>query len=342
MTIQTTFTTLTLTVSLISGSWTLANDEPTAEQPADAVPVQLEAQPLVFPGADPLLPIETVARLIAADPLWGFESILQEARSPMTWQDPDGTPLPFQDDSEILEFLRTARILSQKRVGVGVNGISKVLLEKDGVQVHAAFRKVNISKVQVRLASGAVKYDFRDDCRFEVAAYRVSKLLGLDNVPPVVKRRIGGHAGTLQVWVESAMMEKERSSEQIQPPTPLPWSYQWQTLRLFDNLIDNDDRNAGNILIDSDWKVWMIDHTRSFSRTKKLRNPQLIRWCRRDLWERLQELDREVLERECKKVLSGSQIGALMARRDLLVQHIQKLIDERGEGAVLFSHFQEP
>ena len=83
----------------------------------------------------------------------------------------------------------------------------------------------------------------------------------------------------------------------------------------------------------------MIDHTRAFGRTKKLRNPQLIWWCRRDVWERLQELDREVLKEECKKVLTGSQIGALMARRDLLVQHIQKLIDERGEGKVLFSHF---
>ena len=304
--------------------------------------VQFSGSTSVFPGADPPLPIETIARRIAEDPLWGFESILQEAPSPLRWQDPDGTPLPFQDDSQILEFLRTARILSQKSVGVGVNKISKVLLEQDGVQLHAAFRKVSISKTKMKLASGKVKYGFRDDCRFEVAAYRVSKLLGLDNVPPVVKRKIGRDTGTLQLWVENAMMEKERSSEKIQPPTALPWSYQWQTLRLFDNLIDNDDRNAGNILIDSDWKVWMIDHTRAFSRTKKLPNPQLIRWCRRDLWGRLQELDREELEKECKKVLSGSQIGALMARRDLLLQHIQKLIDERGEGAVLFSHFQEP
>ncbi len=62
MTIQATFTTLTLTVSLVSGSWTLASDEPTTVDLADAVPVQLEAQPLVLPGTDPLLPIETVAR----------------------------------------------------------------------------------------------------------------------------------------------------------------------------------------------------------------------------------------------------------------------------------------
>ena len=304
MKIQATFTTLILTVSLISGSWTLASAESTAGNLADAVPVPLE-----------------------------------EA-APITWQDPDGTPLPFQNDSEVLEFLRTARVVTQKSVGVGVNGISKVLLEKDGVQLHAAFRKVSIFNQRIKMDNGDIKSSFRDDCRFEVAAYRLSRLLGLDNVPPVVERKIGRDTGTLQVWVENAMMEMERHSEDLQAPQELPWTQQWQTVRLFDNLIENDDRNQGNILIDSDWKLWMIDHTRSFGTDrKKLRYPQLVRWCRRDLWEKLQELDREVLKQECKGLLNGGQIGALMARRDLLVQHIQKRIDEKGESAVLFSDF---
>ena len=129
------------------------------------------------------------------------------------------------------------------------------------------------------------------------------------------------------------------SSKKLKAPRKLPWAYQWQTLHLFDNLIANDDRNPGNILIDPDWKLWMIDHTRAFGKTTRLPNPQRIRWCRRDVWERLQELDREVLEKKCKNVLGSDQIGALMTRRDLLVEHIQKLIDEKGAGNVLFSHF---
>jgi len=55
----------------------------------------------------------------------------------------------------------------------------------------------------------------------------------------------------------------------------------------------------------------------------------------------LPEGEREVLEVECKNLLSGGQIKALMARRDLLVQHIQKLIDEGGEDKVLFSDFAD-
>ncbi len=292
MTIQATITTLTLTLSLISGSWTLASPEPTPEAP-----------------------------------------------SPVTWQSPDGAPLPFQDDAEILEFLRTARIVSQELVEVGINGISKVLLEKDGVQLHAAFRNISISQKQIKMSNGELRFDFRDDCRFEVAAYRLSRLLGLDSVPPVVERKIGRDTGTLQLWMENTMMEKERRSRKIQAPEKMLWTQRWQTLRLFDNLIDNSDRNPGNTLIDSDWKLWMIDHTRAFGRTKKLRSAPLIRQCRRDLWEKLQGLDREVLEKECKNVLRGIQIKALMKRRDLLVEHIQKLIDEKGEDRVLFSQF---
>ena len=82
MTIQATFTTLTLSVSLISGSWTLASAESTAGDLANAVPVQFEEATPLFLGAEPPLPIETVARRIAADPLWGHSSILQDLSSP--------------------------------------------------------------------------------------------------------------------------------------------------------------------------------------------------------------------------------------------------------------------
>ena len=288
MTIQTTFTALILSASLISGSW-------------------------------------------------GYGGVLEAEPATATWRDAAGTPLPFQDDSEILEFLSTAKVVTQKTVDVGVNKISKVLLEKDGVQLNAAFRNVSIFKNRITLDNGDVKSNFRDDCRFEIAAYRLSKLLGLDNVPPVVTRKIGQHTGTLQVWLEGAMMEMKRHSENLQAPEQLPWTQQWQTVRLFDGLIDNEDRNQGNILIDAGWKLWMIDHTRAFSGSKKLRLPQLVRWCQRDLWKNLQELNKDVLKQEFKGLLSGGQIKALMERRDLLVEHLQHKIDEKGEGAVLFS-----
>ena len=35
-------------------------------------------------------------------------------------------------------------------------------------------------------------------------------------------------------------------------------------MRVFDELIANTDRNLGNMLIDRQWKLWLIDHSRAF------------------------------------------------------------------------------
>ena len=35
-------------------------------------------------------------------------------------------------------------------------------------------------------------------------------------------------------------------------------------VRMFDQLIYNVDRNLGNLVIDKNWTIWMIDHSRAF------------------------------------------------------------------------------
>ena len=35
-------------------------------------------------------------------------------------------------------------------------------------------------------------------------------------------------------------------------------------MRIWDELIQNRDRNQGNILWTHDWTLWLIDHTRAF------------------------------------------------------------------------------
>ena len=128
-----------------------------------------------------------------------------------------------------------------------------------------------------------------------------------------------------------------RIRDNLKAPDKVLWSKQIWNMRVFDNLIYNTDRNQGNILIDRNWKVWLIDHTRAFRREKELRNPGLIVQCGRKLWEKLKSLDEQVVRERLKKFLSSYEIKALLRRRDKLVQHIQKLIEERGENKVLFT-----
>ena len=259
------------------------------------------------------------------------------APSPRVWLGPDGKPLPFTSDEEILDFLRTAKVIKMKEISQGITHPRQVLLEKNGIRMRAIFRDVDEEKSMVTFASGQAEIMFRDNYIFECAAYELSRLLGLDDVPPVVERRIEGKSGTLQIWVENAMTETVRSQKKIDPPDVVRWNQQVQVMRICDNLVYNTDRNMGNILITPDWEMWLIDHTRAFRIRRELKDPKGIVQCERKLWERLQALDEATVRQRFKKFLRSSEIDALLKRRQKLVEHIQKLIDQRGEKEVLFT-----
>jgi hypothetical protein len=278
---------------------------------------------------------------MAAALLWATLStsvIAEEAAAAVggRWQGPDGSGLPFRTDEEILAFLRDAEPTLVKEITSGINRPLKVLLTRGGVTAHAIFRDVDVRKTRF-VSNGNVYVDFRDSHVFEYAAYEVSRLLGIDAVPPCVKRRLWGKIGSLQVWVENAITEEKRRQEKRQAPAALSWVRQQQTLRLFDALIKNLDRNQGNMLIDERWKLWFIDHTRSFHRSPEIERIERIVWCDREVWEKLKALDRETFEKRLGDDLNSSEIRSLLKRRDRLVRHIEERIAAIGEELVLFS-----
>ncbi len=258
-------------------------------------------------------------------------------RSPIerAWFGPDGEVIPLRTDEEILDFLRTAEVVSMQGIKRGITKPRKVLLERDGVQLHAVFRYLSKQKQRSRV-HGAVRWYFRDDFIFECAAYELSRVLGQHSVPPVVPRKINGRKGTLQVWIENAMTEEMRRDRKLYAPDSVRWSHQRQQRLAFDLLVFNEDRNLGNTLIDQFWNVWLIDHTRAFHNLHQLRNPKRLRHCDRLFWERLNTLDREVVRERVKPFLRKNEIKALFRRWDRLIDFIQGLIEAKGEDFVLF------
>ena len=252
------------------------------------------------------------------------------------WKGPDGAFLPFENSEEVTEFLLTAEVIGMEEISEGVTGPKRVLLEKDGIQMRAIFREVDSSRSIGPGLKGKLRRNFRDYYAFEVAAYELSRMLGLDSVPPAVLRRINRNSGSLQVWIENALTEKKRSSEGLEPPNPLRYSRQIQIMSIFDNLVYNEDRNLGNILFDENWKLWMIDHTRTFRLEVELSEPEAIMSCSEDLWNNLRNLNEADFKERMDQFLRGSQVKALFARKMALIEHIQKRIDEKGEKAVLF------
>ena len=254
----------------------------------------------------------------------------------MRWTDPDGKPLPFKTDEELLEFLRTAEVRKEKELSTGITRPLKLLLEKDGVRASAVFRSVSEEKAKVTYAGGRSEMFFRDSYLFEPAAYEMSLLLGLDNVPPATLREHGHTRGSVQIWVEGAMTEADRLEKKLEPPDVRRWNRQIQTMKVFDAVIYNTDRNQGNILATRDWKVWMIDHTRAFRRYRKPPSTEELRQCERRLFARLGSLDEALARKRLVPYLQKPEIEALLARSRYIVGRLKTLIAERGEAQVLY------
>jgi len=297
--------------------------------PAPAAPPAAAPEAAPAPASEPASDVpETADSAQASGPV---------ERPATVWYDPDGKPLPFRTDEEVMEFLRSAEVTRIKGTPRGIAGTQKVTLEKDGLRMNAAFRTVREEKSLMHLPDGRVEMGFRDDFIFESAAYALARLLGLDNVPPTVQRRIRDEPGTLQAWVEGGMVELERQNKKVAPPRPQEWNKQLYVMRIFDNLVFNTDRNQGNMIIDRNWKLWLIDHTRAFRSLEFLNAPKGLARCDRALLERLRSLEAEQIRASVKDFLRVPEIDGILKRRQKLIEHFQKLIDTNGEAQVLFT-----
>jgi len=258
-----------------------------------------------------------------------------------SYLDVEGKQLPIQSNAEIEAFLAEAEIIEDSPLGTGITLPRKVVLQGDGFRAHAIFKHVNVERHKVtKTINGRNRFslNWRDWHGYDAAAYVLDRLLGMDRVPPTVPRKIGRDSGTMRIWLEETVNEFERSRELlIPPPNPRRWNQQRSMMLLFDNLVANRDSNLGNLLIDANWRLWFIDCTRCFGTDKTLYFPlDNISHCERGFWQGLKDLNASMATEHLSPYLNKMEIKALLARRDLLVRHFQKLIDELGEEAVLF------
>ncbi len=253
--------------------------------------------------------------------------------SPQVWLGPDGQPLPFESEDEVLEFLRTAEVVSRKTTPDGITRPEQLLLEADGVQAHAIFRAFERELRRTRRPDGRYYVRWIDHYGGECAAYELARRLGLGFVPPTVSRRLGANDGNVQLWIEG---DRDETAPEFRVGSPIAWMKQQWDMVLFDNLILNVDRNATNTLVDADDRLWLIDHTRAFQPKSELLDPEKLQKVNRVFWERLQAMTDEDLKDVVREHVALDQMVALVERRALLVERVQALVDEKGEDAVFY------
>jgi hypothetical protein len=225
-------------------------------------------------------------------------------------------------EREIEGFLRTAPIERLEDLGVGVTGSKRAFFAPGGLAESAV----------VKVLPPRWRGDFFESYKSEIAAYELDRILGLDMVPVTVERRMDDQQASVQLWVEGRVLSEIGRQA---PPRPAHWSRQVRRQRVFDALIANIDRNAGNILVDDAWNMTLIDHSRAFAVDTMPREQEITR-VDRELFEALKALDdRTLAERLRPWLFDDNALRALFGRRDKLVARLERLIEERGEAVVL-------
>jgi hypothetical protein len=241
------------------------------------------------------------------------------------------------------QFLSSAAIIKSEEIGEGVTKPYALYLKTDRADHKACWKNPS-----------GVHGGFLEGWRFEIAAYRLDKLIGLNMVPPTVEREFQGKKGALSFWAPTAHSLLNVQEQNI--PIPAEARVQVDKMkyltRAWDCLVANEDRTQQNVLYTSDWRTILIDHSRAFRSgdefTSRLMfgrhgiktfadgRPILIRQLPRSFIEKIKALDYPSIREAVGPYLDDREIRAILKRRDLLLAEIDEMVRESGEARVLY------
>src|SRR5579871_3573925 len=148
--------------------------------------------------------------LISRHPLHAFAAILFIAvpfggALPLRAQDPASLTI-----EQKIEFLRTGKIVGDKSAKKGITDTQRVTLT-DGKLTHdASVQRIDEHRDVFQGQDGSSEFNFKDSWKFNVAAWKLARLLGLDDMmPPYIERKFKGDSASYSWWVDDVMMDEE-------------------------------------------------------------------------------------------------------------------------------------
>jgi hypothetical protein len=236
------------------------------------------------------------------------------------------------------DFLKTAEIVGSVDIPEGVTKPIRVFLRKGELEGSGAWKKVE-----------GVRQGVLEGWQYEIAAYGMDKLLGLNMVPPTVEREFKGEKGSLQLWMTFEISDLDRMNRQIDVPSSSldNWTKMKYLMRAFDSLIANEDRTQENVRYTKDWRMILIDHSRSFRSSKKfiknlvygkngIKERKLFRTLPRAFVEKIRNLNFDSIKEAAGSYLKDEELKAILVRKELLLKEINEMIKEKGEDSVLY------
>jgi hypothetical protein len=239
------------------------------------------------------------------------------------------------------EFMETADIVKWDQPWSEHEAVNKpflLTLEKDGITAKAVWKN----------PQGWIG-GYQENWEWEVAAYRLDKLVGINMVPPTIIRRFQTKMGSCQLFIEHMMTFKEKAAKNIAVPAQYvdQWNKATYLQRAWDNLIANTDRHQNQVLITHDWRMILIDHSRTFSTRKKYREklifdenhsegPRVMKMLPAHIYNNLKNLTTDSIREAADRSLNKNEIKDILCRRDLIIKRIDERIAILGRDKVLY------
>jgi hypothetical protein len=245
----------------------------------------------------------------AARSLQGVAVAPAERRSARIWEG---------RNAEFEAFIRDAPIDRFEIVPIGVTHPKRAYFKAGGLVESVAWKVLPPGRPN----------GYWESYKSEIAAYELDKLLGMGMVPVAVEKKWKVEKAAAILWLSPIHSWKEMQDKQ----KPAKWVAQVARMKMFDDLICNRDRNAGNLLVDDDWNLFLIDHSRAFIDDKGL--AVALEHVDRGLWTKMLTLDEASLTSAIGSWVDRSSIRSLIVRRDRMKTAIDALVKAKGEAAV--------
>jgi hypothetical protein len=237
-------------------------------------------------------------------------------------------------------FLKIAEIIKAEEIGEGVTKPWRLYVKQGNEELSGCWKNPQ-----------GIQEGHLEGWQYEIAAYRMDKLLGLNMIPPTVEREFEGKKGSLQLWIVTEFSLLDIMEQGIPFPDKNPEATVFNRgkylARAFDSLIANEDRTQQNLRYTKDWRVILIDHSRSFRSKRKYqkrllygkngaKEKKLFRQLPRSFVEKVKALDFGMIKNAVGPYLTDKEIDAVLARKKLFLAEIEEMFEEMGQDKVLY------
>jgi hypothetical protein len=249
-----------------------------------------------------------------------------------------GADEPNFTEEQKIDFMQHAKVIASEPEKKGKSNASHLTLSDGKATYDASFQPIDERKLQGPAPGGGMELNFRDYWGYDIAGYRIAKLLGMDDmVPAYTERKWNGTPGAISWRIPNIQFdEADRHKQSIQPPDLDAWAKQMYKVRVLTQLFYDMDPNLTNVLITKDWKIWRIDFSRAFRLEHDLKDPKDLVRCDRQVLAKLRQLTYDQVFDATKPYLTKNEVKALIARRDKVVAYFDKLVAQKGESQVLY------